>query len=150
MWKVKTKFILLLIAACFKAALLLHPDQVNNYERLYELGMTFYRQEFWEECSKYFDLALKDYHFHRNSVINCRLKCYDGNDDFTLINLETILETANCVRLCKKKILGPRAEEEISNHITKKFEDRAPYNYLSFCLYKVSTCTCKYQLEKII
>lgn len=113
----------------------------TNYEKLYDLGMDAYKGEKWTKCSEFFQNAIDDYHFYKNTVIDCRLKCKDNTSeqslDSFLSTFHVILERSNCLRRCKKKKLGNRSEEEIALSVDKKFEDRTPYNYMQFCYFKV-------------
>lgn len=115
-------------------------DHFASYEKLYDLGMDAYKQQKWSKCSEFFQSAIADYHFYKNTVIDCRLKCNE-NDPDAFGNLSSVfhelLLKSNCLRTCKKKKLGLRAEEVISLAVDKKFEDRNPYNYMQFCYFKV-------------
>ncbi|WAR02696.1 P3H1-like protein [Mya arenaria] len=126
--------IILFFSLNIYCVLSLKHDQLTNYEKLYEMGMEAYKKGKWSECSSLFSSAVKDYHFYHNTLIDCRMKCY--KNDTSSILFDTILEKGNCLRHCKKKLLGLRAEEETSYAIQLKFEDRNPYNYMSFCFYK--------------
>lgn len=111
-----------------------------NYEKLYDLGMDAYKEEKWSKCSEFFENAINDFHFYKTAVIDCRLKCKGSRTgqqyDSLVTTFHEILQLSNCLRRCKKKKLGERAEEEISSSVDKKFEDRNPYNYLQFCYFK--------------
>ncbi|XP_053383819.1 prolyl 3-hydroxylase 1-like [Mercenaria mercenaria] len=113
---------------------------LTNYGKLYELGMDAYKQEKWSKCAEFFQKAIDDYHFYKNTVIDCRLKCKEDQSEHTFVSflstLHVILESSNCLRRCKKKKLGERAEEEIEFSVDKKFEGRTPYNYMQFCYFK--------------
>ncbi|XP_052286889.1 prolyl 3-hydroxylase 1-like isoform X2 [Dreissena polymorpha] len=104
-----------------------------SYEQLYDLGMDAYKNGKWDKCSSLFQKAIDDYHFYKRTLIDCRLKCKDKKAPPSFSN---ILVEGNCLRKCKKKVLGFRAELEVSFAVNKKFEERAPYNYMSFCYFK--------------
>lgn len=118
-----------------------NDDHSIGYEKLYELGMDAYKKGNWMDCTQFFQSAIEDYHYIKNAVIDCRMKCKNNEEEtpeneFTL-NFLTILKRSNCLRRCKKTILGQRAETDVSYAVDKKFEDRSPYNYAQFCYFKV-------------
>ncbi|XP_060578762.1 prolyl 3-hydroxylase 1-like isoform X6 [Ruditapes philippinarum] len=115
-------------------------DRLTNYAQYYDLGMDAYRQEKWPKCAEFFQRAIDDFHFFKDTVIDCRLNCKKGQPEFKEIShqliFHDILERSNCLRRCKKKKLGDRAEEEIEMVYDKKFEERTPYNFMQFCYFK--------------
>ncbi|KAL4225364.1 procollagen-proline 3-dioxygenase [Mactra antiquata] len=102
--------------------------------------MRAYKQGDWGECTKYFQSAIDDYHFVKDGIIDCRLKCKqtedETNEDENIMDLHVLLLQSNCLRICKHELLGDRAEEEVSYVVDKKFEDRTPYNFVQFCYFK--------------
>lgn len=114
-------------------------DHSTTYEQFYELGMDAYRQEKWSKCSTFIQKAIDDYHFYKNAIIDCRLKCRsNSSEEFSLVKLQffhEMLEDSNCLRRCKKKTFGMRPDGPQPSVLDKKFEKRAPYNFLQFCLF---------------
>lgn len=135
---IKTVFVFIVISVYLAESS--KREHLTNYEQLYEIGMDAYRQEKWSKCSTFFQNAIEDYYFVKNTLIDCRLQCKTGYDHLPRGSISAVfhqfLVSSNCLRRCKKK-LANRAEEEISFAVDKKFEDRAPYNYLQFCLFKL-------------
>lgn len=119
-------------------------DHITTYEQYYELGMDAYRQEKWSKCSTFLQKAIDDFHFYKNALIDCRLKCRtNSSSEFSLLKLQffhEIMENSNCLRRCKKKAFGLRPERPQPSVLDKKFEKRTPYNFLQFCLFRVSLC----------
>ena len=119
-------------------------DHSTTFEQFYELGMDAYRQEKWSKCSTFIQRAINDYHFFRNTIIDCRLNCRkDSTTTFSLPKLRffhEMIEDSNCLRRCKKKSFGMRPERPQPSALDKKFEQRVPYNFLQFCLFKVIGC----------
>ena len=139
--KMEMGIISLFMPFLFAVVNCLMHDRFTNYGQYYELGMDAYRQEKWSKCADFFQRAIDDFHFYKNNVIDCRLKCKKDNPELKQaldqLIFHEILERSNCLRRCKKKKLGDRAEEEIDISIDKKFEERTPYNFMQFCYFKV-------------
>ena len=117
-------------------------DHTTTYEQYFELGMDAYKQEKWSKCSDFLQKAIADFHFYKNAIIDCRLHCRNEKSTPVLVSKEQIfhgmMEESNCLRRCKKKKFGMRLDGPQPTDLDKKFEKRAPYNFLQFCQFRVS------------
>lgn len=134
-------FALLLVTLLSLGNEVFGEDHSTTYEQLFELGMDAYRQEKWSKCAIFLQKAIDDYHFFKNAIIDCRLQCRSLSDEeFASPKLQVfheMLEDSNCLRRCKKKKFGMRPDGPQPTALDKKFEKRAPYNFLQFCLFRV-------------
>ena len=134
--------VVLLILICIPEDDGFKEDHTTTYEQYFELGMDAYKQEKWTKCSDFLQKAIDDFHFYKNAIIDCRLKCRTDLSTDALSSKEQIfhgmLEESNCLRRCKKKKFGMRPEGPQPTALDKKFEKRAPYNFLQFCQFQVS------------
>ena len=116
-------------------------DHTTTYEQYFELGMDAYKQEKWSKCSEFLHKALNDFHFYKNAIIDCKLNCRNEKSTNLWVskeqNFHGMLEESNCLRRCKKKKFGLRPEGPQPVDLDKKFEKRAPYNFLQFCQFRV-------------
>ncbi len=88
--------------------------------------------------------AIEDYHFYRDAVVGCRLKCHKESvgkpltspqlEDMKL--WERLIKQTLCILKCKKDILKNRAEI-VAKTVTADFESLKPYDYMQLCYYKV-------------
>ena len=116
----------------------------KTYDVLYADGINAYAQERWFECMSLMQQALKDFHFHQENLANCRLRCQnkpkseaDPRQHLELAFFESILLRSSCLRRCKQRFLGDRAERPVSRDVNEAFTALLPYDYLQICAYKV-------------
>ena len=113
----------------------------KNFEELYAVGTRSYLDNDWNNCIKYLEKSLEKYKHYQKSLIRCKLKCSDlgktlkhsfEKDVEDLHFYEKMLKTTLCLlKSCDHLKL------DIHKDVLKSFNERAPYEYLNLCYYKV-------------
>lgn len=134
------------------AQILAIEQSSDTYDQIYSRAREAYSNQDWSECVKQINNALKDYKFYRSTLITCRRECRANvmNENETTVSPELenmipfffkIIKVSNCVRTCKQTNMPDRPDVAVHIDIEDDFEMRMPYDYLQFCLYKVSSNT---------
>ena len=113
----------------------------KNFEELYAVGTRSYLDNDWDNCIKYLEKSLEKYKRYQNSLVRCKQKCSDlgkrlkhsfENDVEDLHFYEKMVKTTLCLlKSCEHLKL------DIHKDVLKSFNERAPYEYLQLCYYKV-------------
>ena len=123
-------------------------DENKNFEELYAIGTRAYLDNDWDNCIGYIETALKKYRVFQKSMAQCKLKCNDiGRTHFKpsfpddvedLQFYEKMIQTTLCLmKQCEY------LREDIHKDVMKDFNEKAPYEYLQLCYYKVGICCVK-------
>ena len=113
----------------------------KNFEELYAVGTRSYLDNDWDNCIKYLEKSLEKYKSYQNSLVRCKRKCSDlgkrlkhsfESDVEDLHFYEKMVKTTLCLlKSCEHLKL------DIHKDVLKSFNERAPYEYLQLCYYKV-------------
>lgn len=135
--------------ACVFSALVKTSDEAviekeidsKNFEELYAVGTRSYLDNDWDNCIKYLEKSLEKYNHYKKSMVRCKLKCSDlgkslkhsfQNNVEDLHFYEKMVKTTLCLlKSCEHLKL------DIHKDVLKSFNERAPYEYLQLCYYKV-------------
>ena len=122
-------------------------DEKPAYDELYQSARTAYDNGNHLEAVSFFEKAIADYRHEQEVKGQCWLRCQDSIKDTqsvysTLIDgqlnfLHFVIKTRSCFQLCKEKFLGRRGR--IAKYVKELFENKEPYSYLQYSLYKVCT-----------
>ncbi|KAL3842115.1 hypothetical protein ACJMK2_020167 [Sinanodonta woodiana] len=136
--------IFILFIVCFTLVKCQRDGPEFTYDILYERGVKAYEDGSWYACASHFYRSIQDYQFYMEDVTHCRLTCKKGvisaeavDIDFELNYYWKIVKISDCLQRCNREKLGKRAETPASHLVNEKFEDRVPYDYLQFCLFKL-------------
>jgi len=128
-------------------------DHSMTYNALYQEGRQAYTKERWFEAIDFLEKAIEDWHWYRDELAQCRIKCKKFSEDlsldakiteFDLILAGRWILNAACQKKCKREKFSGRAavyEEQID----EDFAQLKPYNYLQMSYYKASQFVTNYQ-----
>lgn len=118
---------------------------------LYEKGVEAYLENNFQDCVKYFELAVETYHHYSKALQNCRIKCKDDasttpfmyeEDIDDLHFFEKTIKNTLCIVKCREQHKDIFESYNINKETEKLFENRAPYEYLHVCYFQV----CNFKL----
>ena len=122
------------------------PEQQKvTFDKSFVSGVKSYNDEQWDLCIVYFESAITDYNFYKNTVIECRLSCKNQHRTSSWVEDEypwdmgRLVMESECVKQCQDGIFKDRIKKEYSSELLEHFKKRIPYNYIQFCYYKVVT-----------
>lgn len=126
-----------------------HKD-IMPLESAYGYALEQYTAQNWAESVKFLELSLRLHRLLRDGEIVCSRNCSAvsrDNDtaaaDGSLRVMRHVLLRAACVKRCKAdfpvfSLAYPRRD------LLEAFEQRAPYRYIQYAQYQVSTTACFY------
>jgi len=128
-------------------------DPTVTYLNMYREGREAYTKERWFEAIDFLEKGLEDWHWYREELGQCRIKCRKVSGDssldgkitqFDLILAGRWILNAACQKKCKREKFADRqaAYDEL---IDEDFIQLKPYNYLQLCYYKASQFVTNYQ-----
>ena len=115
----------------------------KNFEELYAIGTRAYLDNDWGNCIKYIEKSLEKYKSFQKSMTNCKLKCRDIGKRFKPSFQENIEDLHFYEKMVKTTLCLMKGCDylklDIHKDVLKSFNERAPYEYLQLCYYKVIT-----------
>ncbi|XP_069132833.1 prolyl 3-hydroxylase 1-like isoform X3 [Argopecten irradians] len=141
-------FFLSLLSCFIRLAWTLPKGPSLTFGRLYLSGLRAYGDQKWHKCVLFMEMAIEDYHFYKETIINCQLKCkkevnrYTDDRKFSVVDMQDFsiqlrLIERTCIHTCRKEIFEHRPDTPVSEENWKDFESGKPYNYLHYCYYKI-------------
>ncbi|XP_060086359.1 prolyl 3-hydroxylase 1-like [Ylistrum balloti] len=143
-------WILLLLSwsCCIGLVWDLPRSPVLTFGKLYTAGLRMYVDEKWHKCVLFLKMAIEDYHFYKETMTNCRLKCkqevqeYMDDGMFTMIDLQSLYIQVSvtekaCVQKCRAAVFEDRPVASISEEVWNDFNNGKPYLYLHYCYFKI-------------
>ena len=117
-------------------------DMVNKtFEELYAIGKRAYLDNDWDHCTQYIEKALEKYKVYQKSMTHCKLKCNDLGKRFKPSFVEDVEDLHFYDKMVKKTLCLMKSCDylnlDIHKDVLTSFSERAPYEYLQLCYYKV-------------
>lgn len=139
-------FILFVGVICVAPEYINYSDDKPAFDELYQSARTAYDNDNHLEAVSFFEKAIADYRHELEVKGQCWMRCHDSIKptqqvysqllDGQLNFLHFVIKTRSCFQLCKEKFLGRRSR--IAKSLREQFDDKEPYSFLQYSLYKVS------------
>ena len=122
-----------------------YSDDRPTFDELFQTGRTAYDNDNHLEAVSHFEKAIADYRHEAEVKGQCWMRCHESIKptqqiysqliDGQLNFLHFVIKTRSCYQLCKEKFLGRRSR--IAKYIREQFENKEPYSFLQYSLFKV-------------